>query len=156
MIKGLIKQIDWKPEGRHMTTEEAITKNLTLIEYYKEQLGSIDLQMQYMQAAVAEYQKAKISIEQLNNTEGKPEILVPVGSGIFIHASATNTKKVLIDIGGSIIAEKAVDEALIKIDTRIETLQKNEEKLFSMAQQIQLEAAELSNKTQAMLAQQRK
>ncbi|MFH1101277.1 MAG: prefoldin subunit alpha [Methanobacteriota archaeon] len=139
-----------------MATEEQITKNLTLIEYYKEQLSNLDLQLQYLQAAVVDYQKAKVSIEQLDNTEGKPEILVPVGSGIFIRGAATDTGKVLIDIGASIVAEKTVEDAIKKIDDRIETLQKNQEKLYSMAQQMQQEATELSNKTQDMLAEQRK
>jgi prefoldin alpha subunit len=139
-----------------MVTDDEITKNLTLIEYYKEQLGSIDYQLQYLQAAVVEYQKAKMTIEQLDKTEGKPEMLVPVGSGVFIYATATNTDKVLIDIGGSIIAEKTVDAAIKKIDSRIEDLQQNQEKLYAMAQQCQQEAAELSNKTQTLLAGQKK
>jgi len=129
-------------------SEEEITRNLTMIEYYKEQLASIDYQIQFLQAAMVDYQKAKMSIEQLDKTEGKPEILVPVGQGIFLFAQAKDTSKVLIDIGDGIVAEKNVEDALKKIDSRIETLQNNQEKLYAMGQQMQQQATELAEKTQ--------
>ena len=136
-----------------MIKEDEITKNLALIEYYKEQLDSIDMQTQYLQAAIADYHKAKITIEQLDKTEDGADILVPAGLGVFINASAKNTSKVLVDIGAGIITEKTVDNAIKKIDERIETLQENQKKLLSMAQQLQTEGTELSNKTQKLIAE---
>ena len=49
-----------------MTKEEEITRNLTLLEYYKQQLESIDMQLQYLQSTLADYQRAKITVEQLH------------------------------------------------------------------------------------------
>ena len=134
-----------------MTKENEIATNLSMIEYYKEQLASIDMQIQYLQAAVADYHKAKITVEQLNKTKGADDILVPVGLGVFINASTKDTSKVLVDIGAGIVAEKTVDDAIKKIDGRIEALQENQKKLLSMAQQLQTEAVELSNKTQKLV-----
>ncbi len=62
-----------------MGKEEEITRNLTMIEYYKEQLNSIDMQAQYLQAAIADFHKAKITVEQLQNADDKSEILIPIG-----------------------------------------------------------------------------
>ena len=134
-----------------MTKENEIATNLSMIEYYKEQLASIDMQIQYLQAAVADYHKAKITVEQLNKTKGADDILVPVGLGVFINASTKDTSKILVDIGAGIVAEKTVDDAIKKIDGRIEALQENQKKLLSMAQQLQTEAADLSNKTQKLV-----
>ena len=134
-----------------MTKENEIATNLSMIEYYKEQMAYIDMQIQYLQAAVADYHKAKITVEQLNKTKGADDILVPVGLGVFINASTKDTSKVLVDIGAGIVAEKTVDDAIEKIDGRIEALQENQKKLLSMAQQLQTEAAELSNKTQKLV-----
>ena len=134
-----------------MTKENEIATNLSMIEYYKEQLASIDMQIQYLQAAVADYHKAKITVEQLDKTKGVDDILVPVGLGVFINASTKDTSKVLVDIGAGIVAEKTVDDAIKKIDGRIEALQENQKKLLSMAQQLQTEAVELSNKTQKLV-----
>jgi prefoldin alpha subunit len=134
-----------------MTKEDEISKNLSLIEYYKEQLNTVDMQSQFLQAAIADYHKAKMTIEQLDKTEGINDILVPVGTGVFVNASTKDTSKVLIDIGAGVITEKTVDDAIKKIDDRIETLEENQKKLISMAQQLQNEAVELSNKTQRLM-----
>jgi prefoldin alpha subunit len=139
-----------------MTKEEEITRNLSLIEYYKEQLDSIDMQSQLMQAALRDYYKGKMTIEQLRKADENSEILIPVGGGAFINGSITNVSKVLVDIGAGLVTEKTVDGAVKKIDERIKNLQENQEKLLSMAQKLQTEATELSQKTQKLMEETRK
>jgi len=136
-----------------MVTEEEITRNLTLLEYYKEQLGNLEMQQQYLQAAFLDYQKAKITLENLGKTKGKQEILMPVGSGVFITGQAQDASKVLIDIGAGLVAEKPVNEAVDKIDDRIGQVQQNQQKLYEAMQKLQAEAEQLSEKTQQMMAE---
>ena len=134
-----------------MTKEEEITKNLTLIEYYKQQLESIDLQLQYLQSTLAEYQRAKITIEHLNAADEKSQILIPVGAGAFVNASLTNAKNVLIGVGAGVVVEKTIDEAVLKLDERMKRIQENLEKMASLGQKIQNDAEDLSHKTQQMM-----
>ena len=136
-----------------MTTEEEVQRNLSLIEYYKEQLTSMDMQAQYIQAAIADYYKAKMTIENLKKQQKGAEILVPVGLGVFLSASAKDTSKILVDIGAGLVIEKNADDAMKKIDSRIESLQKNQEKLYTVAQQVQTDAQALANKTQQMMSE---
>ena len=138
-----------------MTKEEEITKNLSLIEYYKEQLNSVDIQTQYMQAALTDYHKAKLTIEQLHNADENSDILIPVGGGAFINGSIKNVSNVLVDIGAGLVAEKTIDDALKKIDERIKSLQENQERLLSMAQKLQEDGTELSKKTQKLMEETR-
>jgi len=134
-----------------MTKEEDITKNLTLIEYYKQQLESIDLQLQYLQSTLMEYQRAKMTVEQLSSVDTNSEILIPVGAGTFINGSLKNASNVLIGVGAGIVIEKPVTEALGKLDERIKRIQENLEKMASLGQKIQDDAEELSQKTQQMM-----
>lgn len=134
-----------------MTKEEDITKNLTLIEYYKQQLESIDLQLQYLQSTLMEYQRAKMTVEQLSSVDANSEILIPVGAGTFINGSLKNASNVLIGVGAGIVIEKPVTEALGKLDERIKRIQENLEKMASLGQKIQDDAEELSQKTQQMM-----
>jgi len=134
-----------------MTKEEEITRNLTLIEYYKQQLESIDIQLQYLQSTLADYQRAKITVEQLNTVDDNSEILIPVGAGTFVNGSLKNTSNVLIGVGAGIVIEKTVDEAVIKLEERIKRIQENLEKMVSLGQKIQSDAEELSHKTQQMM-----
>ncbi len=134
-----------------MTKEEDITKNLTLIEYYKQQLESIELQLQYLQSTLMEYQRAKITVEQLNSVDDNSEILIPVGGGAFLNGSLKNASNVLIGVGAGIIVEKTVEEAMGKLDERISRIQENLDKMASLGQKIQCDAEELSRKTQKMM-----
>jgi prefoldin alpha subunit len=134
-----------------MTTEEEITRNLTLIEYYKQQLESIDMQLQYLQTTLTDYQRAKMTVGQLYDADENSELLIPVGAGTFVNASLKNTSNVLIGIGAGIVIEKTVDDAVIKLDERIKRIQENLEKMLSLGQKIQSDAEELSHKTQHMM-----
>jgi prefoldin alpha subunit len=134
-----------------MTKEEEITKNLTLIEYYKQQLESIDMQLQYLQSTLADYQRAKMTVEQLGSVDENSEILIPVGAGTFVNGSLKNASNVLIGVGAGIVVEKTIDEAVNKLDERIKRLQENLEKMLSFGGKIQSDAEELSHKTQHMM-----
>lgn len=136
-----------------MTKEEELTKYMALIENYKEQLTALDTQYSYVQAAIADYSKAKITLEQLSKADDGTEILLPIGGNTFINATAKKTSKILFDIGASIVTEKTTDDAIKKIDKRIGNLQKTQEKLSAMAQQLQTEAAEASNKAQSLMSE---
>jgi len=134
-----------------MANDEEITRNLTMIEYYKEQLSSIDMQAQYLQAALTDFYKAKLTVEQLDKTDDGSEILIPLGGGTFINGSVKDPSKVLVDIGAGLVTEKTVDGAIKKIDDRIKELQENQERLMTMGQKLQNEATELSQRTQKMM-----
>jgi prefoldin alpha subunit len=131
--------------------EEEITRNLTLIEYYKQQLESIDMQLQYLQSTLADYQRAKMTVEQLHAVDENSELLIPVGAGTFINGSLKNASNVLIGVGAGIVIEKTVDEAVLKLEERIKRIQENLEKMISFGQKIQSDTEELSQKTQHMM-----
>jgi len=134
-----------------MAKDEEITRNLTLIEYYKQQLESIDLQLQYLQSTLADYQRAKLTVEQLHTVDENSEVLIPVGAGTFINGSLTNASNVLIGVGAGLVVEKTVDEAVVKLEERMKRIQENLEKMASLGQKIQCDAEELSHKTQQMM-----
>ena len=139
-----------------MTQDEGISKNLQILEYYKEQLNAVDMQAQLMQAALTDYDKAKMTIEQLRKSDEKPEILMPLGGGTFINGFIKDPQKILVDIGSGLVTEKSIDDAIEKIEERIKNLQKNQERLITTAQKLQAESAELSKKTQKLFEETQK
>ena len=88
-----------------MTKDEELSNYMYQIEQYKEQLNQLDMQSQYLQAAMMDYNKAKLTLEQLKKTDKEVDMLLPIGGGAFIDASAKKTPKVLVDIGSGLIAE---------------------------------------------------
>jgi prefoldin alpha subunit len=135
-----------------MTKEEDYQKNMALIEYYKEQLKALELQFSYLQNAIIDQTKAKITLETLSKSKKESELLLPIGGGAFINAIVTNPNKILFEVGEGIVVEKKANDAAEKISKRIEELQKTEEKISSMAQQLQIGAAEASEKVEKILA----
>ena len=134
-----------------MTKEEDITKNLTLIEYYKQQLESIEMQLQYLQSTLMDYQRAKMTVEHLSAVDENSDILIPVGAGTFVNGSLKNASNVLIGVGAGVVLEKSGDDAVKKLDERIQRIQENLDKMASLGQKIQCDAEELSRKTQQMM-----
>ena len=138
-----------------MTKDEDLSKYLSLIEYYKEQLTAIDTQSSYVQAAIADYTKAKITLEQLGKQDNNAEVLHPIGGSTYVNAIVKNPSNVLFDIGSGYVTEKKSDDAIKKIDDRIKNLQETLEKLSAMGQQLQSEAEDISNKAQKIMSEQR-
>ena len=139
-----------------MTKDEELAKYMALIEQYKEQINSIDMQSQYIQAAVMDYNKAKLTLEELKKSKKGEEILIPLGGGSFVSANLGESDKIIFDIGSGYVAERTADDAINKIDQRIGELEKTQEKLNSIVENLQNEATEVSLKAQKLYAEQQK
>jgi prefoldin alpha subunit len=139
-----------------MPKDEELTKYLALIEQYKEQMNSLEMQSQYVQSAVMDYNKAKITLENLKKTDKEKEVLLPIGGSTFVNATLKNPSKVLFDIGSGLVAEKKTEDAIVKIDEKIEELQKAQEKISQVMQNLQNTSAEVSAKAQKLLAESEK
>ncbi|HDQ16424.1 MAG TPA: prefoldin subunit alpha [Bacteroidetes bacterium] len=139
-----------------MSKEEELQKYMMVLEQYKEQINQLDMQSQYLQAAVMDYNKAKITLENLSKTDDDSETLIPIGGGAFVYASLKNTSKVLIDIGSDLVAEKNFEGAIKKIEKRIEELQKNQDRVNNLIEQYQAEAADISEKAQEIYNERQK
>ena len=139
-----------------MTGEEELQKHMAMIEYYKEQLRSLELQFSYLQSAIADQTKAKLTLEKLSKVKKDSDMLLPIGGGAFIDATAKNPSKVLLEVGYGVVLEKTADEAAEKIGKRINDLRQTEERISSMAQQLQMEAAKVSDKVEQLLSEQQK
>jgi len=138
--------------GNNMTKEEELQKYMALIEQYKEQLNSLDAQFSYLQNAIMDQTKAKMTLEHLGKVDTGDDMLFPIGGGVFIDATAKKTTKVLFDVGDGIVIEKTSEDVIDKMDKRIKNLQQTEEKISSMAQKLQTEAAEISDKAQNLMS----
>ena len=139
-----------------MTKDEELSKYMTLIEQYKEQMSSLETQSSYMQAAIADYTKAKMTIEQLSKTSKGEEILLPIGGSTYIKASTIDSSQVLFDIGAGVVTEKSTEDTIKNIDKRIEDLEKTHERLVEIMQNLQNEATEISQKAQNLISEGKK
>jgi prefoldin alpha subunit len=134
-----------------MTQEDEITRNLTLIEYYKQQMESLDLQLQMLQSALSDHQRARVTVESLQTVDGKTDVLIPAGGGVYLNGAVGSTSSMLVAIGAGFIMEKTPTETIAKLDEHIRRIQDNQERMYQLATSLQNEASELSQKTQQMM-----
>jgi len=137
-----------------MTKEDELNKYMAQIEYYKEQINQLETQIQYLQAAINDYSRAKITLEKLDKTADGTEVLLPIGGSTYINSITKTPSKVLFDIGNGIITEKTSKDAIKKIKERTEQLQKTQDKIGTMIEQLQEEAGQISAKAQELLSKQ--
>ena len=137
-----------------MTKDEELAKHIAQIEQYKEQINSLEIQSSFIQSTIVDYSKAKMTLEKLGKIDKNSDILIPVGGSTYVNATAADTSKVLFDIGGGIVTEKNFEDAIKKIDERVEDLQKTQDYITSMMQQIQTETADVTEKAQKLYTEQ--
>lgn len=137
-----------------MNKDEELNRYMVQIEQYKEQMNQLEMQFQYLNAAFADYNRAKITLENLTKADAGSEVLLPIGGGVFIGATAKDTSTVLMDIGGDLVTEKTPEEAIKKIDKRLENLEKTQVKMNEMMERLQNEATEVSAKAQKIMSEQ--
>lgn len=136
-----------------MNQEEEFQRYAAMIDYYKSQLESIENQQNYVQAAILDYQKAKLTIEKLSETKSGKEILIPIGGGVYTYATSKKPSKVLADIGSGIVIEKNPEDASGIIDKRIDALKSDQQSLSQMSEQIKNQMNEISKKAQEIYEQ---
>lgn len=133
-----------------MTNNEELSRYMAQIEQYKEQINQLEQQYQYIQAAISDYNKAKITLNKIEETDDDTDLLIPIGGGTFVKGKAVDTKNVLSDIGAGYISEKNCDEAIKKIDERIEYLEKNQDTVSDTIKNLQQEANDITAQAQKL------
>lgn len=139
-----------------MPQDEELSRLMVLVEQYKEQLNQIDMQISYLQQAINEYNKAKMTIQNIENKDKNSDMLFPIGGGSYIDAKAKDPSKILFDIGAGYVVEKKTNDALKKIDDRIKDLEKNMENIDQIRKRTQQEASEVYQKAQKLYQEQNK
>ena len=134
-----------------MTNEDEINRCMMVVEQCKQQMNQLEMQAQYIQAAIMDYNKAKITLEKLSEIDTETDMIIPIGGGIFIDTTAKKAGKPLVDVGSGIVVEKNYEDAIKKIDERIKEIEKSQTKLEEMMQQIQAEATEADAKAQKLM-----
>lgn len=92
-------------------SEEEIRRLLAAYEQYQAQADGISHQLGLTQMAAQGLERALGAVEALEDAEVGQEILVPIGSGSFIHGKLASKENVVLNVGAGVSIEKSIDEA---------------------------------------------
>ena len=76
-----------------MKNDEEISRCMMIVEQCKQQMSQLEMQAQYIQAALTDYNKAKITLEKLGELDSETDMIIPIAGGIFIDATAKKAGK---------------------------------------------------------------
>ena len=121
--------------------EEEIRRLLAAYQQYQAQAEAIMRQISLTQLTAEGLDRALHAVEALEKAEEGKEILVPIGSGSFIHGKLASKEKVVLNVGAGVSIEKTAAEAreilLVRKADVLEGSRKLNEVLAKIDQEIQ-------------------
>ncbi len=92
-------------------SEEEVRRLLAAYQQYQAQADGIMQQLNLTQITADGLERALVAIEALEKGQVGQEILVPIGSGSFIHGSLASKEKVVLNVGAGVSIEKTAAKA---------------------------------------------
>ncbi len=98
-----------------------------LLEYQRlqEEAETIIKTLGTLEMALIEHDRAITTLKFLAETEGNVESLVNIGAGAFIHSRIKGKGSILVSIGGDVIVEKDVENAIKFLEERKDKIAEN-------------------------------
>jgi prefoldin alpha subunit len=119
--------------------EEEIRRLLAAYQQYQAQAEAIARQLGLTQLTAEGLDRALRAVEAMETAEVGNEMLVPIGSGSFIHAKLASKEKVVLNVGAGINIEKAPAEAKESLKARKAEVVEGSKKLNEMLGKIDQE-----------------
>ena len=91
--------------------EEEIRRLLAAYQQYQTQADGIMRQINLTQITAEGLDRALVAVNELDKAEVGQEILVPIGSGSFIHGKLASKEKVILNVGAGVSIEKSPADA---------------------------------------------
>jgi prefoldin alpha subunit len=91
--------------------EEEIRRLLATYQQYQAQAEGIMRQINLTQLTGEGLDRALGAVDELDKAEVGQEILVPIGSGSFVHGKLASKEKVVLNVGSGVSIEKTASEA---------------------------------------------
>ncbi len=129
--------------------EVTVDQAINLLRAEEARVQELTNQLNQAIALMNELQLARITLENLPEEES--EVLLPIGSGVFVPSKATRNAKILVNIGSGVVVEKTVEEAVQFLKTRIETLDKTIKQISSSLNQANKNVSVLRRKIDEVL-----
>ncbi len=119
--------------------EEEIRRLLAAYQQYQTQADGIMRQLSLTQLTAEGLERASTAVDALNRAEVGQEIMVPIGSGSFIHATLASKEKVVLNVGAGVHIEKDAAEAQEILKVRKAEVQEGSRKLNEVLSKIDQE-----------------
>ena len=94
------------------------------------------------------------ALKVLKDSNEKEEIYVPLGSGVFVKASLSNEKEIIMAIANEVTSKTSIEKAIKKLEEKEKKLAENHASLVEEQRKLAINLQSLEKVIQSMLAQQ--
>lgn len=129
--------------------EEEVRRLVLAYQQYQAQADALVRQLSLTQLTAEGLERALVAVEAMEKAEEGQEMLVPIGSGSFVHAKLASREKVVLNVGAGVSIEKTASEAKESLKARKAEVAEGSKKLNEVLSKIDQEM----QKIQAILAQ---
>ncbi len=121
---------------------------LVRLRQYQAQAEGTLQQLNIVNQAIEEHNRAIETIKYLRDLENGDELLVPVGAGSYIYAKLSDVSRIIVRIGGGISAEKDPESAIKHLEKKREELERSQQEMTNILQRIEMEAQKIQARLQ--------
>ena len=130
--------------------ERNLEKILVELNTYEQQAQILQRRMDLINSSLQEITLTSESLDELKNVEEDNEVLMPLGSGIYVKARIIERKKVIFSLGADVVADKDITGAQLSLDQRSMALQSALQNTGQQLQQLANRMNELNSTAQAL------
>jgi len=136
--------------GEAQEVQRRIQERLAVLQQLRAESEAVQRRIIEIELVQSELDKTIESLEYFNSLEGNVEALMNLGGGVFAYVDVKESKKMLVDVGAGVIAEKEVGEAIETLKRRKERLNETVTKLEQILEQIVSQAEKIQTEIAQM------
>ncbi|MEM2133421.1 MAG: prefoldin subunit alpha [Candidatus Jordarchaeaceae archaeon] len=132
--------------------ERNLERIIAELNAYEQQARILQRRIDLINASLQEIALTTESLDELKNVTEDNEVLMPLGSGVYVRAKIIDMKKVITTIGAEVAVDKDITGAQLSLDQRSMALQNALQTTGQQLQEIANKINELNRKAQALVA----
>ncbi len=132
--------------------ERNLERIIAELNAYEQQARILQRRIDLINASLQEIALTTESLDELKNVTEDNEVLMPLGSGVYVRAKIIDMKKVITTIGADVAVDKDITGAQLSLDQRSMALQNALQATGQQLQEIANKINELNRKAQILVA----
>lgn len=104
-------------------SEEQLRRAVAVLDTYRGQLEALGKQSELVRESLEEYRRARETVVRYQEAGSAKEVLIPIGANSFLRATSADPGHVLVGIGSDLVIEDASENAVRRLEMRIQSLE---------------------------------
>ncbi|MHB8586552.1 MAG: prefoldin subunit alpha [Thermoplasmatota archaeon] len=138
--------------GEHLS-ERDVQEAIAVGEILQNELRTMEEQRAVLDSLMHDLARGRETLEGLRGMDPGQEALLPIGGGVLVRAAILDPTKVLATVGAGVVIENAIDDAVKRLDDRINSAEQAMQRTTEEARRIEHQLSDLNERLSQVLPQ---